>query len=167
MNIFFLDKDPVKCAEFHNDKHVVKMRTELCQIFSTNYSLLGGTNAPYRITHKNHPCTIWARESIDNALWAFKLLVALEREYQYRYGPKPTKCSELIKLIPDWLETVFSRLSTGGTQPALAMPEQYRSDDPVKSYREYYVKEKVHMLNGKRMDVWTKRNKPYWWRDNE
>lgn len=28
MNIFVLDNDPRKCAEYHNDKHVVKMILE-------------------------------------------------------------------------------------------------------------------------------------------
>jgi len=28
MNIFYLDKDTKKCAEYHVDKHVVKMITE-------------------------------------------------------------------------------------------------------------------------------------------
>ncbi len=28
MNIFVLDENPVKCAEFHNDKHCVKMIIE-------------------------------------------------------------------------------------------------------------------------------------------
>lgn len=28
MNIFVLDEDPIKCAVYHNDKHVVKMLLE-------------------------------------------------------------------------------------------------------------------------------------------
>ncbi len=28
MNIFVLDQDPKKCAEYHNNKHVVKMCVE-------------------------------------------------------------------------------------------------------------------------------------------
>ena len=39
MNIFFLDYCPVKAAEFHCDKHVVKMIVETTQMLSTVVSL--------------------------------------------------------------------------------------------------------------------------------
>ena len=32
MNIFILDEDPKKCAQYHNDKHVVKMILETAQL---------------------------------------------------------------------------------------------------------------------------------------
>lgn len=35
MNIFVLDLDPVKCAEYHCDKHVIKMTLETAQILCT------------------------------------------------------------------------------------------------------------------------------------
>ena len=35
MNIFLLDLDPVKCAQAHADKHVVKMLLEACQLLYT------------------------------------------------------------------------------------------------------------------------------------
>ena len=35
MNIFVLDTDPVKCAQSHCDKHVVKMVLETAQLLST------------------------------------------------------------------------------------------------------------------------------------
>lgn len=35
MNIFYLDTDPVKAAEYHCDKHVVKMILETAQLLST------------------------------------------------------------------------------------------------------------------------------------
>lgn len=36
MNIFALDEDPIKAAQYHCDKHIVKMATEYCQILSTS-----------------------------------------------------------------------------------------------------------------------------------
>ena len=33
MNIFYLSKKPRECAQFHNDKHVVKMILETAQLF--------------------------------------------------------------------------------------------------------------------------------------
>ena len=37
MNIFHLDKNPIKCALYHCDKHVVKMILETAQMLSTAY----------------------------------------------------------------------------------------------------------------------------------
>jgi len=53
MNIFYLSRDPVLCAEMHCDKHVVKMILETAQLLSTAHHMLG-SNAPYKVTHKNH-----------------------------------------------------------------------------------------------------------------
>ena len=35
MNIFVLDEDPIKAAEYHCNKHVVKMILESAQMLST------------------------------------------------------------------------------------------------------------------------------------
>jgi hypothetical protein len=34
LNFFFLDRDPVKCARYHGDKHLNKMQLESAQIAS-------------------------------------------------------------------------------------------------------------------------------------
>ena len=43
MNIFYLDKDPITCAEMHVDKHCVKMILEYAQLLSTAHRVLDGT----------------------------------------------------------------------------------------------------------------------------
>ena len=43
-------------------------------------------NVPYKLSHKNHPCSIWARENISNYLWLCELGLELCKEYTYRYG---------------------------------------------------------------------------------
>ena len=42
MNIFYLDKDPNVCANYHCDKHVVKMIVEYAQMLSTAHRVLDG-----------------------------------------------------------------------------------------------------------------------------
>ena len=42
MNIFFLSFDPEECAEFHCDKHVLKMILEYAQLLSTAHRVLDG-----------------------------------------------------------------------------------------------------------------------------
>ena len=42
MNIFYLDKNTVKCAKYHNNKHVVKMILETAQLLSTAHRVIDG-----------------------------------------------------------------------------------------------------------------------------
>ena len=47
MNIFHLDKDPKICAEYHCDKHIVKMILETAQMLSTAYQKHCGGGVKY------------------------------------------------------------------------------------------------------------------------
>ena len=69
MNIFFLDYDVKKCAEDHCDKHVVKMILETAQLLcGVHHATEQETpNVPYKLSHKNHPCAIWSRQSLTNS----------------------------------------------------------------------------------------------------
>ena len=98
MNIFVLDRDVVKCAQFHNDKHVVKMILEsaqlLCGVHHMTESPLD--DIPYRLSHKNHPCSIWARQNLSNYLWSCELGLELCKEYTHRYE-KRHKSQDVIE----------------------------------------------------------------------
>ena len=97
MNIFVLDKDPKKCAEYHNDKHVVKMILETAQLLcGVHHMAESKLDIPYRLSHKNHPCSIWARECIENYVWLCDLGMELCKEYTYRYG-KRHKSQDIIE----------------------------------------------------------------------
>ena len=100
MNIFILDKNLDRCAEYHVDKHIVKMPLEAAQMLCTNHWIekyLGYVpqkltkeewavikeakknlvrDFPYLPTMYNHPCTIWARASLDNYEWLFREALA-------------------------------------------------------------------------------------------
>ena len=52
MNIFYLDRDPKIAAQYHLDKHVVKMIVEYAQLMSTAHRLLDG--AQYIDKSKNN-----------------------------------------------------------------------------------------------------------------
>lgn len=146
MNIFVLSKSPTLAAQYHCDKHVVKMVLETAQLLST----VAGEG--YKPTHKNHPCTVWARESLANYHWLYALGQALGQEYTHRYG-KVHKSSLVIDSLPYAPATVTGGMSTPF---ALAMPDEYRTDCPVASYRAYYVGEKSRMLK------YTNRRAPEW-----
>lgn len=117
MNIFVTDPCPVKCAAFLDSKRVIKMILESSQLLSSVIELNGGKGF-YRLTHKNHPSTIWTSKSRSNALWLLEHLKALCGEYTKRYG-KIHKCEsylpyiqENIKLIPDVGLLSFPNLTT-------------------------------------------------------
>lgn len=155
MNIFVLDTDVVKCAEYHVDKHCVKMILETTQLLN-NAAMLNSNYVPvYRPTHKNHPCSLWTQSSKANFEWLNELGLALCSEYTYRYG-KEHKCQAILEgfksamisqPLPDLKLTSF----------ALCMPDQYKVADPVESYRNYYRGDKAYIAK------WSKRETPSWW----
>jgi hypothetical protein len=155
MNIFVLDKNQTLCAHYHNDRHCVKMVLESTQLLS-NAHWETGMEGPYKQTHKNHPCSLWASESITNYEWLLMLALELSNEYSYRYK----KTHACLKKI-EWLIDNYPDLPDRGLTPfAQAMPEQYRNKDAVQAYRGYYIGEKQHIAQWKMRDV------PYWWRGN-
>lgn len=166
MNIFYLDSDPVKAAEYMVDKHVVKMIVETAQLLSTAHRVLDGKQVGkqwvldderesniYKATHVNHPSAIWCRESNNNYNWLYCHFLALLGEYTYRYG----KVHASTKLTL-WLRNTPRNIPVSWkTQATPAMPEEFKvPGDSVKSYRNYYRVGKASLHK------WTKRDVPSW-----
>lgn len=175
MNIFYLDSNVVKCAEMHNDKHVVKMILEYAQLLSTAHRVLDGSQyidassgrkikrwelsesgmetILYKATHINHPSAVWARQSNNNYNWLYCMFLSLLKEYTYRYG-KQHACSKLIGPLQSPPRSIPVSYFT---QPTPAMPDEYKVPDSVQSYRNYYIGAK------KSMAKWKNRPIPEWW----
>lgn len=158
MNIFFIDRDVKICAQYHNNKHIVKMILEYGQLLSTSHHVLDGDSAIqpiYKSTHKNHPSAIWTRSSDAHYEYLHKLLLALCEEYTYRYDKihkvqrdgLADRLSILPKNIPKlgWL-----------SDPIPAMPDEYKTNNAIESYRKYYNGAKQHIAE------WKKREIPSW-----
>ena len=146
MNIFYLDKDPVKAAKMQYNKHVVKMILESAQMLCTAHHCIMGSDAdvPYKSAHKNHPSTIWARQSAQNYAWLYHHMMALGAEYTKRYGKKHlsiTKCEDKLAILPGGI------LETGFEQPPQCMPDEYKDKCSVKAYWNYYIGEKHSVAN--------------------
>ncbi len=152
MNIFVLDYNPVKAAQFQCDKHVVKMPLESAQILCSAFD---PGIAPYKRTHYNHPCSIWARKSRDNYIWLIQHGLALCEEFTYRYK-KNHKSREVIL----WCQKKNKQLNFETevkTNFTLCFDDKYKIGNAVESYRQYYKVEK------KEIAKWTKcRQKPSW-----
>ena len=153
MNIFFLDYDVKKCAQYHVDKHVVKMILETAQLLcGVHWVAESEYLIPYKLSHKNHPCSIWTRESLSNYLYLCELGLELCEEYTYRYG-KRHKSQDVI----EWCLVHRPNIKDiGFTEPAKAMPDEYKVKSVVDSYRNYYMGAKSGFA------IWKNRKKHFW-----
>lgn len=184
MNIFVLDRDPVKAAQLQCDKHVNKMLLESAQMLSTAHRVLDGveTRVPsksgkttvkywrlpderedvlYKAVHVNHPCTQWTMRSSDNYNWHYVHYVALAREFKYRFDKDHRSYVEL-----NWsLSRLPNNIRVGLMTPfAFAMgsnPECINEEDPVASYRAFYQTKQDRFTM-----KWTKRDVPEWFQLN-
>jgi hypothetical protein len=140
------------------------MILESAQILCTVHDKLGDIT-PYRPTHRNHPCTLWAGQSKQNYQWLKALAKALNDEFMYRFGhDEPHKSWSVIDSLPD----VGDRLPSNDLTPfALAMPDyckvvdDFGVQDTVESYRNYYIAEKLSIAQ------YTLRKVPEWLEDND
>jgi hypothetical protein len=158
MNIFYLHAIASKAAEYHCDKHVVKMILETAQLLYSAHWVLnpaGLSGDAYRKTHANHPCAIWVRESLSNYRWLADLGYWLCREYRFRYGDKTHKTEAHILWLRE--NPPCGLVDIGATPPRQAMPDDYKHADPVMAYRTYYVENKL-MLRG--IVKYTRRQQP-------
>ncbi len=182
MNIFILDEDPVKAAQMLCDKHAGgKMAVESAQMLCTAHRMLDGIQTTgksksgkttvkkwvfsdpekeslfYKAVHINHPCTVWTRFTSENYKWHYEHFIALCDEYSHRYN-KTHLTDSLLRSV---LSKEPNNIPNGNlTQFPLAMnsePQCIHSNDPVRSYREFYQTKKKRFKM-----VWTNRQKPEW-----
>ena len=147
MNIFVTSPDPVESAQCLPDKHVVKMPLETCQMLSIVASEKWGhgygtlpkkDGTPYATdkgAFRNHPCTVWAKETVANARWLIKHGLALCEEYSNRYA-KIHSCLHTLahadKLFP--LDATHTSKLTPFTR---AMPDEYKHDTSIDTFTAY------------------------------
>jgi len=155
MNIFHLDKDPVLCAQYHCDKHVVKMILETGQMLCTAYQRHYGLKDDlYKPAYPHHPMTKWVGDSGGNFYFTIKLFDALLTEYTSRYN-KVHKTSKIILLFNSKYKK-WDNMEGDFTTPPLCMPDEYKLDDYVQSYKNYYIGEKMYFAKYNYSET------PYW-----
>lgn len=84
--------------------------------------------------HVNHPCSIWVRESLANALWLRHVLACLHTldfEHRKKYSKAHDYFDYITRTLPD-LDLTMNR-----TPFVLAMPAEYKQDSVTKSYQDY------------------------------
>lgn len=184
MNIFYLDHNMERCAQYHCDKHVVKMIVEYAQLLSTCKRILDGEKHVVLSKRRRKQIFLLPGESITYE--DGKAVVLNAKLYQATHVNHP--CNKWLresKANYDKLFTLFesllreythrygkihatSRLSlnlqqspnnlkdAGITSIPQAMPEEYQCADPVEAYRSFYRGSKVRFAR------WTNREKPEW-----
>ena len=156
MNIFRIESCPLAAAQSQCDKHVVKMPLESAQMLSTAIIRHGGVSR-YKPAYSKHPCTLWAGDNRLHFEWLVDHAIALCNEYTARYDRIHKsmqviwQCFEQRHLIP-----------VGDMQPQpLCMPDQYKVDCVVESYRNFYRGDKAYFATWKRnRPAWFERTKP-------
>jgi len=143
MNIFVLDKDPVKAAQAMDCVRLPKMCLESAQMMATVLRRHGAIDEqmpltksgnPYKSTHQHHPCTVWAGDSRANFEWLGHHAIALCGEYFFRFGKIHACLNPIHKM-----QLMYEMVSEGELTPfAQAMPDEYKDDDAVVAYRAYY-----------------------------
>ena len=173
MNIFYLDKDPIKAAQMSCDKHCVKMIVESAQMLSTAHRMIDGNlytdktkagrkikrwkhpnpnmeKTLYKACHTGHPSTVWVMESAYNYHWLYKHMMALNTEFKMRYGHiLDHKTIQLLEGALMYPPKNIS-LNTIATDPPPAMPDYCKiPGDSVASYKKYYIYEKQRFATWK------------------
>jgi hypothetical protein len=164
VNLFILSNNHTEIAEMMFDKHIPKILLEAVQLLSTAKHILDPTDEInnkkiYKITHIKHPVSIWVRKSFENYIWTLDLCDALQKEFNYRFNHNKIHKSYLVALhlrtcIPPRENFEYKGL----TRFALAMPDIYKTNDVIKSYRQYYQSQTKKILAS-----WKKRPVPYWY----
>jgi len=142
MNIFAIEGDENTGAidwylsgRTQDNLRTVKMLLESTQLLSSAMHL-NNMQGCYKLNHAKHPSTLWTAESSSNWLNLYTHAMALNDEYEERFN-KIHKCKE--KLIEMRKIVDLSKFPTNlPTDLKLAMPDEFKSSNPVKSYRDYY-----------------------------
>jgi hypothetical protein len=166
MNLFILSLIQKEIAEYMMDKHVSKILLEAVQMLCSAKRILEPDDKIneklYKLAHKNHPVTIWCRKSKKNFLWTLDLIEELHNEWKYRYNHPETKVHKsfiIAQILRQHLPNDDKFEEKNLTPFALAMPDKFKTDNPVISYRNYYMSEEKQKIAS-----WKKkREKPIWY----
>jgi hypothetical protein len=135
-------------------------------------------NTVRKYSYVKHPCSIWVRQSRGNMRWLIKHAETMDDERIQRALIKKQHHIDLEvlglefnKLIADsnpvphfsmgfitWVHNnIDNSIVPEGelTKFAQAMPDEFKCEDSIEAYRNFYAKGKSHL------HVWT-RNKPDW-----
>lgn len=170
MNIFFLHINMKKNASYYFNKHmkIILEITQMCysahHILQPNYTWLCTIPfIPYKKTHPNHPMVKWICYNENNYKYACEFGLVLCQEYTKRFK-KIYKCQQYLEWllinIPPCKPVKYSpdtflateNIPLNCTPVPLCMPDEYKSNDLIKSYRLYMINAKKHLCDEKTLN---------------
>ena len=172
MNLFILDLDPQKAAQYYQDLHINKIIIEGTQLLAAAYPLerlaepdcpRTQKGTPRKHGHYNHPMTKWVRTNNSNFIWTLNHLDSLYQERLYRFEKH-----HFSKDFIEWVRNNPSDLPVGSLTEhpqcfAVSFPQCIVPGNPVKGYQNYYNEGKKEFRFGSKIvkAKWTKRDTPY------
>lgn len=130
----------------------------------------------YQAVHFNHPCNIWLRDDITHYDWLIAHTLTLCEEYTLRYK-KTHACYKILEYMlhvgpPKNIPTYHAKWTSDTTfeiapssivitdiKFVQAMPEEYKHEDVVTAYRNFYIGSKSKFAR------WKYRKPPKWYTD--
>lgn len=146
MNRFIIEDTPSKIASSLCDQHVVKMPLEEAQMLCTalwhhapDYAEREGL---YKPVHQKHPCTLWAMETRENYIFAYKLYSAMLHEYTNRYGKGHGACKHQLSLFQGRFKIPEGKLTRH--PQCFSGHDDLKTDEfyPIEAYRKFYIVDK-------------------------
>jgi hypothetical protein len=154
MNIFYINENPIIAARELADDHIRKMQIESAQMCCTAHWETGN-EAPYKRAHKNHPSTIWARQSIQHYIWLVEHGLEICNEFKKRYS-KRHKTQDVL----EWLLVNHPNIpDIDFVPPPQCMPDEFKGPNTLEAYKNFYINDKVKV---KKLDWKKLNNKPKW-----
>ena len=187
MNLFYLDQDLDKCAEYHVDKHIVKMQLEAAQLITPALWVdhaLGyiprALDKEERRVIDDEKATLKVLDARERAIspylpsfynhpcsiWVRTSLDNFEWTYAYvgalnsEYGYRYGGKSHKSAQVINELQEPKNLPRIGLTPHAQAMPDELKRQDAILAYRDFYMLDKAVFAS------WKYRNRPDWWDDS-
>ena len=187
MNLFYLDQDLDKCAEYHVDKHIVKMQLEAAQLITTALWVdhaLGyiprALDKEERRVIDDEKATLKVLDARDRAIspylpsfyhhpcsiWVRTSLDNFEWTYAYvgalnsEYGYRYGGKNHKSAQVINELQEPKNLPRIGLTPHAQAMPDELKRQDAILAYRDFYMLDKAVFAS------WKYRKRPDWWDDS-
>lgn len=170
INIFALDTDPRKAAQYCSDKHIPSLHREigilLCNGINPVFeSPLGCKSEETWLRVKNNKLTQWLYKTTDNFDWGITYLDTLIEEHVLRFHRERSELH--ANMVLQWFldNDHFLDIPEGDLTPfALAVSPDLipkngakTPEEAVEIYRRYYVREKWYISKYEKG-----RKAPYW-----
>lgn len=160
MNLFLPDPSIKVSVESLDDKRVNKMILETAQLLSTAIRIIDPDTELniYKMTHKNHPVSIWVRSTIDNYIYTLNYFKTISDEYTYRTG-KVHKSSLLYPVFFKFITSNEGAMTLNKGLTPFANCTEFKEDEVHTAYKKTLESK---WIRDKLIPKWTNRSRPTW-----